>query len=489
MSHFNSFIASAVLLASTLPAMAALPDTSGQSIKLSARDVNINVGFYTPDIVRVIKTPAGTKTGELLSLVVVKTPETVNVKISNPDDSTVTMVSDALRVTVNTNTGAVSFATPSGSELLAEKGQGVTFTSVDDAGTPSYQVKSSFSLAPGEPIYGIGQVMDGTFNRRNTSYHLQNENMYTYSPYFISPEKGYAVYWDNYSISDFADTPEELTYTSLGKDLDYYFMYGKTPSGVIGCLRELTGDAPMLPLWAFGFFQSKERYQTAEEHLNILKRYRKLGVPIDCVIQDWRYWPEYNGSDSAWNSHSFDPQRYPDPKKWADDIHALNGKLMIVAWPGFGEKTKQYKDLKSKGMLIPFYTWPPNSGAMPYDVFNDEARDYYWKSLDNGIFSYIGNDGWWLDSTEPDHIERKDSDYDLPTARGSYRSVKNAYSLMHNEGIATHQKAQNKDKRVVILTRSGFIGQQRYGSNTWSGDVESSWESLKIMSRLHSTMP
>ncbi|MDE6325128.1 MAG: xylosidase, partial [Duncaniella sp.] len=216
-----------------------------------------------------------------------------------------------------------------------------------------------------------------------------------------------------------------------------------------------------------------------EEHLGILKKYRDLRVPIDCVIQDWRYWPEFNGTDSLWNSHSFDPVRYPEPRKWADEIHALNGKLMIVAWPGFGPKTEQRKELDSKGMIINFDTWPPESGARPYDVFNAEARDIYWKYLNNGIFSYIGNDGWWLDSTEPDHINRRDSDYDLPTARGSYRSTKNTYSLMHNTGIASNQKATSRDKRVVILTRSGFIGQQRLGSNTWSGDVQSTWDMLR----------
>ena len=249
--------------------------------------------------------------------------------------------------------------------------------------------------------------------------------------------------------------------------------------GIIAQVRDLTGHSPMLPLWAYGFFQSKERYHTQEESLNVLKKYRELQIPIDCMIQDWRYWPEYQKTDSAWNSHSFDPERFPNPKKWADEIHKLNAKLMIVAWPGFGTHTEQRKELDAKGMIINFDTWPPQSGARPYDVYNPEARDIYWKYLNKGIFSYIGNDGWWLDSTEPDHINRQESDYDLPTHLGSYRSVKNAYSLMHNSGIASHQKALSKDKRVVILTRSGFIGQQRYGCNTWSGDVTSTWDMLE----------
>ena len=112
----------------------------------------------------------------------------------------------------------------------------------------------------------------------------------------------------------------------------------------------------MLPLWTYGFFQSKERYHTQEESLNVLKKYRELQIPIDCMIQDWRYWPEYQKTDSAWNSHSFDPERFPNPKKWADEIHKLNAKLMIVAWPGFGTHTEQRKELNAKGMIINFDT-------------------------------------------------------------------------------------------------------------------------------------
>ena len=423
------------------------------------------------------KTPEG-KPYNKESLVVVKSPETVKVDFSEEAGQTV-LKSSILKVLVNPATGGISFHTIAGNELLKDKDYGTSFADKNDAGTPSYQVRGSFLLDKDEPIYGVGQVMDGKFNRRNSMHHMQNENMFTYSPYFMSPVKGYAVYWDNYSISEFMDTPQELAFQSLGHCADYYFMYGGNADGIIAQVRDLTGHSPMLPLWAYGFFQSKERYHTQEESLNVLKKYRELQIPIDCMIQDWRYWPEYQKTDSAWNSHSFDPERFPNPKKWADEIHKLNAKLMIVAWPGFGTHTEQRKELDAKGMIINFDTWPPQSGARPYDVYNPEARDIYRKYLNKGIFSYIGNDDWWLDSTETDHINRQESDYDLPTHLGSYRSVKNAYSLMHNSGIASHQKALSKDKRVVILTRSGFIGQQRYGCNTWSGDVTSTWDMLE----------
>ncbi|UEG54799.1 DUF5110 domain-containing protein [Mucilaginibacter daejeonensis] len=460
------------LTVSTALAQGVVKSPSVAQVKVN--DTEVAVQFYSPSIVRVFKTPVG-KPYQKKSLVVIKTPESVKVsQINNGND--LVLRSAALKVVVDRTSGSLVFYDLAGKRLL--KDSITTFTPKDDAGTSSYTVKGYFVLDKVEPIYGVGQVMDDKFNRRNSTYLMKNENTFTYSPYFMSA-KGYGVYWDNYSISEFVDKPGDLSFQSLGHCADYYFMYGKNADGVIKEVRDLTGKAPMLPLWAYGFFQSKERYNTQEEGLKVIKKYRELQVPIDVLIQDWRYWPEFNGTDSAWNSQRFDPARFPEPKKWVDAIHKLNAKLMIVTWPGFGPKTDQRKELEAKKMILNFDTWPPKSGAKPYDVFNPEALNIYWKYLNSRIFSYIDNDGWWLDSTEPDHINVKESDFDVPTHLGSYRSVKNAFSLMHNGGIATHQKGFNQNKRVVLLTRSGFVGQQRYGSNTWSGDVASTWDMLQ----------
>lgn len=444
-----------------------------QFVSSQSRGMKIEINAITPEIIRVLKYPVGTDP-EIESLVVIKKAEDIDVKIFNEGNKKV-LQTKYLKISLDTLSGVVEFRNGKNDLLLSE-----CFTSFTPENKKEYyNVRTGFLIEPEEPIYGIGQVMDGKFNRRGSKHHLQNENMFTYSPYFMSPTKGYAVYSDNYSIQDFIDNDQILEFSQLGVSSDYYFIFGNTPDKIIAGIRELTGHAPMLPLWAYGFFQSKERYKTQQEVLEVLKRYRKLGVPIDVMIQDWRYWPEYEGTDSLWNAQRFDEERYPDPQKWIDVIHKEHGRLMIVTWPGFGPKTPQYQTQDSLGHLLPFHTWPPASGALPYDVFSDEARDIYWKYLDKGIFSYIGNDGWWLDSTEPDHIDVKPQDFEASTAKGEYKTVKNAYSLMHNRGIAEHQKNQNKDKRVVILTRSGHIGQQRYGSNTWSGDVVSRWEVLK----------
>lgn len=447
------------------------------SIKFSANGIEVEITFYNSSIVRVFKTPAGAPYNKK-SLVVRMHPEIVDLYIKQQADGKVIMNSSALSVVADTNNGNIRFINKSGEVMLTNKENGKSFTAITDGGKPSYNVSESFLLGNEEPIYGIGQVMDGKFSHRYSKHHMQNENMFTYSPYFISPKSGYAVYWDNYSISDFADTPQSLSFSGIGHCSDYYFVAGENADGVIAGMRTLTGKAPMLPLWAYGFFQSKERYFTQDESVATLKKLRDLRIPIDCMIQDWRYWPQDNNSDSTWNSHSFDPVRFANPAKWRKELTKLNSKLLIVTWPGFGAKTEQFKELDAKGMMINFYTYPDNSGAKPYDAYNPEARKIYWNYLNKGVYSVVNNDGWWLDSTEPDHIDRKNADYEQPTYEGTYRSVKNAYSLMQNIGIGENQRLTSPDKRLVLLTRSGFIGQQHVGSITWSGDVESTWESL-----------
>jgi alpha-D-xyloside xylohydrolase len=171
---------------------------------------------------------------------------------------------------------------------------------------------------------------------------------------------------------------------------------------------------------------------------------------------------------------SFAPKIYPRPQAMVDTIHNLNAHLFIVAWPGFAPKTPQYQEFKRKDMLINFDTWPPGANTHPYDVYNPEARNIYWSYLNKGIFS-LGIDAWWLDSTEPDHINLKEQDFDQPTHLGTFRSVHNAFPLSHTKGVYENQRKTSEEKRVVLLTRSAFAGQQRYSANTWSGDIGSDW--------------
>ena len=445
--------------------------------------MDIEVQFFAPAVARVIKSPEGVAY-EKQSLSVIAKPEKVSFKADIKDNKIVLNTSE-LSVSVDTGTGIVSYFSKDGKSLLAEK-SGMQFIDFDDAGTKTYQVYQPFILDKEEAIYGLGQLQNGKMIQRNMTKNLIQGNVEDVSPFFQST-KGYGVFWDNYSPTLFTDSEVETSFRSeVGDCVDYYFMYGKDADGVIAQVRSLTGQAPMFPLWTYGYWQSKERYKSQEEVVDVVRKYRELGVPLDGIIQDWQYW----GHNYLWNAMDFQNPTFNHPQKMIEDVHAMNAHMAISIWSSFGPMTKPYRELDEKGMLFNFTTWPqsgleswpPNmeypSGVRVYDAYNPEARDIYWKYLNDGIFK-LGMDAWWMDSTEPDHLDWKPEDMDTKTYLGSFRKVRNAYPLMTVGGVYDHQRAVTLDKRVFILTRSGFLGQQRYGTNVWSGDVASTWESFR----------
>ena len=454
----------------------------GLKAKINSTDVEIQ--FYGSSTVRVLKSPVG-KTFTKESLTVVKKPQVTKVAISQQGD-VISLKSEKMKVDVNVKSGKISYSTLSGEQLLSEKESGVTFTDFNDAGSKTYTINQSFILDKDEAIYGLGQQQRGKLSLRNVRLNMVQGNTDDYVPFLVST-KGYGLFWDNYSPTVFEDKPESTSFRSdVGDCIDYYFMFGGNIDGSIAGMRDLTGQAPMFPLWTFGYWQSKERYKSQNELVGVVNKYRELGVPLDGIIQDWQYW----GNNYLWNAMEFLNSEFPNPKKMVEDIHNQNAHLIISIWSSFGPQTKQYREMEPKGMLLNFgtwpqsglETWPPNreypSGVKPFDPYNPEARDIYWKYLQKGLFS-LGIDGWWMDSSEPDHLDFKPSDFDIKTYLGSFRKVRNAFPLMTVGGVAEHQRSASSDKRVFILTRSAFAGQQRYGANTWSGDVNSSWQNLR----------
>jgi alpha-D-xyloside xylohydrolase len=251
-------------------------------------------------------------------------------------------------------------------------------------------------------------------------------------------------------------------------------------------MRHLSGDVPMFPLWTYGFWQCKERYKSAAEVLSVVDRYRELQVPLDGIIQDWQYW----GSNYLWNAMDFLTEEYANGEQMISDIHKKNAHFMISIWASFGPKTKAYRQLDEKGLLFDFETWPQSgltgwpprmdypSGVRVYDAFSQEARDIYWQNLKT-LFDK-GTDAWWMDSTDPDFFNPKESDYDHKAGlNGTWRSLRNAFPLETVRGVYQSQRKTSEQKRVFIMTRSAFAGQQHYGSGLWSGDVASSWEMLR----------
>ena len=504
----NSFIMkkrNLILFAALASCMATWAQTyekteHGVKFQTASPILNGEVVFYAPSIVRVVKYPSA-EMPEKKSYPIIKTPEKVDITYAQ-DGSKVRMTTSNMTVTLDITTGKVVYADGKGKTLLQEKEMGTNFISRKDVTQDAYTVSQSFVLQPEEVIYGLGQRQSGAMNHRNQQIHLSNGNTNICIPYFTS-EKGYGVYWDNPGISDFSDTPYETSFSSqVGHCSDYYFLYRDgTQDGVIACVRDLTGKATMFPLWTMGYWQCRERYKSPDELCDVLDRYRKLEIPLDGIVQDWQYW----GCDSNWNAMKFmnpryinkmadpvamrylpngeDPKaKYPKPRikspeEMVEYVHKNHAHLMISVWASFGPWTGQFKELDKMNALLKFETWPPKSGAHPYDPFNKDARDLYWRYLSH--LHGMGIDAWWTDSTEPDHLNPKESDFDLMTADGSFRSNHNAFPLVHNRGIYERQRSVSDEKRVFQMTRSGYLGQQHYGALSWSGDVVSSWNVLR----------
>jgi len=273
-------------------------------------------------------------------------------------------------------------------------------------------------------------------------------------------------------------------WSEMQKQEDYYFVYGENMDEVISGYRTLTGKAQIMPEWAMGYWQSRERYNTQEELVQTLQEFRNRHVPIDNIVQDWFYWPQ-----DKWGDHDFDPARFPDPKKMVDDVHALNGHIMISVWPKFYANTDNYKAFDEHGWMyqqavkdsIRDWVGPGYIGSF-YDAYDPDARKLFWQQMREKLYPF-GFDAWWMDASEPNIRDCTDIRYrkDLsgPTALGPTDEYFNAYALMNAEAIYDGQRSVDPDRRVFLLTRSGFGGLQRYSTATWSGDIATRWEDMK----------
>ncbi|MDH7606031.1 MAG: glycoside hydrolase family 31 protein, partial [Melioribacter sp.] len=274
-------------------------------------------------------------------------------------------------------------------------------------------------------------------------------------------------------------------YSEVGDQIDYYFIYGENLDDVIHGYRILTGKAPMMPKWAMGLWQCRERYKTQDELLSIVKEFRKRKIPLDNIVQDWFYWKE-----DQWGSHEFDKERFPDPEGMVKELHnKLHTRIMISVWPKFYVGTKHFEEFKKNGWLymrnveVGQKDWVgPGYVSTFYDPYSEGARKLYWKQINEKLFS-LGFDAWWLDSTEPDLQSNLSFNEWLlrigPTALGTSARYLNTYSLMNSKAVYEGQRKTKPNQRVFILTRSAFAGQQRYSAATWSGDVAARWFDLK----------
>lgn len=455
-----------------------------ETVEVKAGGTTTKVTFYSPEIVRVVKVLDGTAGNTRESLVVAMQPQDVKVQKSE-NSSAVTLKSSALTVKIDKKTGLVQFLA-NGKNMLKEKSYGFEERK-DGPDKGSFRTTIVYQLDKNEPIYGLGVTQDGKLNHRGSTHMNMEQNNTQDYQHVIQSIKGWGLYWDNYSRSQFIDNDEGMKFSAeVGDDIDYYFMYGGSADGVNAQMRTLSGDVPMFPLWTFGYWQCRERYKSVDELLEVVRWHRANNVPLDGIIQDWQYW----GSNYTWNAMDFLADTYANGTWMVDEVHRNNAHLMISIWASFGPQTKAFKELAEDDLMYDFQTWPQSgisafwpprmdypSGVRVYDALSPKARDIYWKNLKTLVDYDI--DAWWMDSTDPDFFNPEDSHYDHAAGDGTWRRYRNVFPLASVMGVHDNLKADSKDKRVFIMTRSAFAGQQRYGSGLWSGDVNSTWDMLR----------
>ena len=387
-------------------------------------------------------------------------------QISQTSDAAI-LTTDALKIELSLKWGNVQFSTAGGENLLRERNSiPRTYEPAELNGEKTFHVEDRFAPDFSEGFYGLGQHQNGMFNYRGGTVELGQNNTDVAIPLLLS-SKGYALMWNTASLTHVDNRfPLELNLDSLaGHAVDYYFVYGPEMDQLIHEYRNLTGHTPMLPKWSYGFFQSKDRYVSQEEVLAIAHRYREEHIPLDGIVQDWFWWKAEG--DPIFNSN------FPDVPGELKQLHDEHVHAMLSVWGLFDSKSQNFAEMTKQHLDVP--------GAHVYDATNPKARDFYWNNLAGKLFS-LGWDAFWLDSAEPEEYWPHMGDAILQNkqiAIGNGAEYTNIFPFMHTLGVQEHWKTTTDRKRVFLLTRSAFLGQQRVGAAVWSGDVYGSYWGLR----------
>ena len=390
-------------------------------------------------------------------------------------DDDVTLTTARLKVTVARKDGAITYRDLDGKQLVQEASRKLTPVQVN--GEDTFRAESFVNVyGTHEGFYGLGQHQAGVWNYRGESVDISQDNSNIAVPLLVS-SNGYGIFWNNDSRSRFNNRFANYLYISseVADVIDYYFIYGPELDQVIAGYRELTGASPLFGKWAYGFWQCKNRYKSQAEILGIAQKYRDLHIPADNIVQDWFWW-NHKGE------HVFN-KNYPDPKGMVDQLHRENFHLMISVWPFFEPGSNVYDEMDKRGWFVDKFKFakPPyhTAGMAVYDATNPEARKCYWQQMDKALFD-IGLDAWWLDTTEPE-TEGQEENVLLhhKLAIGSGDRYVNLFPLMTTGGVYDGQRSASDRKRVFILSRSAFAGDQRYAVTAWSGDINSDFLTFK----------
>ena len=387
-------------------------------------------------------------------------------------DKDVTIETPRMKITITRADGSILYDDSTGKKLFKDYTR--TLTPVEVNGEKSYHAELFSDLwDSSEAFYGLGQHQAGVWNYHGEAVDLSQDNTNISVPMFLS-SNGYGIFWNNTSRSRFNNRFVHALFLSseVADTVDYYFLYGPDFDKIIAGYRELTGVAPLFGKWAYGFWQSKNRYQSQAELLAIAHKYRELHIPVDNIVQDWFWWntmgePMFN-------------KNYPDPKGMIEDLHQNHFHIMFSFWPFFDAGSPVYEDMDKRGYFIDRTIvggFHPLGNAL-YDAFNPAARKYYWNLIDKSLFE-IAADAWWLDTDEPETEHRETSILVTnKVALGDGARYADMYPLMTTTAVYEGQRAASDQKRVFILSRSAFAGIQRNAVTAWSGDVESNWVSF-----------
>lgn len=379
-----------------------------------------------------------------------------------------------LKVLVNKNTNAITYTDLKGNVITSEdKADSKTITPAAIAGISTYNVSTEFNSPKDEALFGLGCHPTDTLsiNYKGRNQDMAIKYMTGAIPVLLST-KGYGLMWDNYSASNFygaeADNTKFKYVSESGRAVDYYFFYGPGFDQIINLYRVATGKAPMFGKWAYGLFQSQDRYMSQDEIMTVKDNYRNNHIPVDVIVQDWYYWDPF-----PIGIHEMNPARYPDPKKLVNELHKANIHGMISIWPVFGKGTKNFDALQKMGGLTSI-TWDnvvTHTFDTYYDAHNPKARELYWDQARDSLVKRYNWDAWWVDQCEPDNGTLLDERRKANFSVGKGIDYFNTYSLEHSKGIYQGWRRDIPGKRAFFLIRQSFAGEQRNAATLWSSDI------------------
>ena len=469
-SVMQTSLASVLSYAKTLEGVSFTLDRGMMEVKICKDDV-VEIKYTT--------------SGELppkSSLVVTNTWTTVPKFDVAEQMGVITISTNRMKIKVNIFSNAITYTDLNDVVILAEDNAGGKKMTRDTiAGLAVNNCETEFLSPQDEALFGLGcHPTDSlAMNYKGRNQDLAIKYMTGAIPVLLST-RGYGLMWDNYSASKFygaeAGNTKFKYVSESGTMVDYYFFYGPEFDRIIALYRDATGQAPMFPKWAFGLFQSQDRYKSQAEVLSVKDNYRKNNIPVDCIVQDWFYWePERIGSHLMW------PERYPNPKGMVDELHKANVHAMISIWPVLAKGTKNYEALEKSGYLttVTWDNFTTHTFDNYYDAHNPKAREMYWQQAKDSLIAPDGWDAWWVDQCEPDNGDLLDLRRQADFSIGKGIDYFNTYSLMHSTGLYEHWRRDIPNKRAFFLIRQSFAGEQRNAATLWSSDITCTWRSYK----------